>query len=232
MTCHYIVFARFPEQGKVKTRLASTLGEQKTLHLYSAMLQDTLEIVQSRTSATNADVLLFVSPPDSLEQFSAWLPQHNLDYPHIYLFPQTGTTLGDRMENAFRVADERRSLPALIIGSDSPTLPEQIFTEAEQALEHHSAVLGKSMDGGFYLMGLPWITPDIQALFLGDRYSHPAVFEQTAEVLEKLYGKVHYLPPWYDIDEVSDLERLKGEIAHDYSGLRYFHTTSVIASWK
>jgi rSAM/selenodomain-associated transferase 1 len=233
---HYIVFARFPERGKVKTRLAAHIGEARACALYEAMLKDTLEIVQSRTSATNADVLLCVTPDSAVERFQPWLRANNIDYPNVYCFAQQGATLGERMFNAFRIAEDRHALPALILGTDSPTIPDQVFTQAEQALQDpHTAVLGKTDDGGFYMMGLHRAD---ESFFLGGDYSNDTVYERTLAALQAhtAHGKhaithVEQLPVWYDVDDMAGIERLRSEAQHDAS-LRYFHTLRTLMSWQ
>jgi len=233
---HYIVFARFPERGKVKTRLAAHIGEERACALYEAMLKDTLEIVQSRTSATNADVLLFVTPDDAVERFQPWLQANNIDYPNVYCFAQQGATLGERMLNAFCTAKDRNALPALILGTDSPTIPDHVFTKAENALQDlHTAVLGKTDDGGFYMMGLHCAD---ESFFLGDTYSNETVYERTLAALQAHTTRskhavrhVEQLPVWYDVDDMAGIERLRNDAAHDAS-LRYFHTLRILTSWR
>jgi rSAM/selenodomain-associated transferase 1 len=230
MIPHYIVFARLPEQGRVKTRLAATLGDEATLALYEAMLRDTLEIVQSRASATNADVMVFVTSSlladETIRRFAAWLEPNGIDYLNVHLLPQTGDTLGDRMLNAFRVAGERGSLPALILGTDSPTIPESVLTRAEHTLEQHpdTAVIGGTEDGGFYLLGLQH--PD-ESLFFGADYSNDSVFERTDAALRAAYTHVEHLPVWYDVDDAASLERLTREAVVDAT-VREFHTYRVL----
>jgi rSAM/selenodomain-associated transferase 1 len=228
--CHYLLFARLPVQGSVKTRLAATLGAEKTLTLYEAMLRDTVEIAQSRASATNAEVLIFLTPSDdsARERFRAWLRSSKIDYPFIAVLPQEGATLGERMLNAVRVAESRDALPALLMGTDSPSIPDNVFTHAENALRYATtAVLGKTDDGGFYMMGIH--KPD-ESLFFGADYSNDTVFDRTYQALQSLYPYVELLPSWYDIDDATSLERYIAEAKTDDS-LRYFHTTRVLASW-
>jgi rSAM/selenodomain-associated transferase 1 len=233
MIPHYIVFARYPERGRVKTRLAATLGEVATLKLYEAMLRDTLEIVQSRAAATNADVLLFVTSSDAafedaVSRFGAWLEPNGIDYLNVHVLPQIGDTLGERMLNAFRTAQERNSLPAIIIGTDSPTLPEAAFTQAEHTLEHRpdAAVIGGTEDGGFYLLGLQ--KPD-ESLFFGADYSNDTVFQRTLAALQAAYKHVECLPTWYDVDDAAALERLGREATEDTT-VREFHTYRMLQS--
>lgn len=229
MICHYIVFARFPERGCVKNHFTTTLGDEQTLELYEAMLRDTLEIIQSRTSATNADVLLFVTPNDAVERFRVWLPAKRLDYPNIHVFPQTGQNLGDAMFHAFQTAQQRGCMPALIVRTDSPTIPDAVFTQAEQALEHQTqAVIGKTQDGDFYLMGLQKAE---ESLFFGADYDNDSVFERLLVAMQRQYSTVEVLPEWYDIRDTASLERLQGEARHD-SSLRYFYTLQLLVSWS
>jgi rSAM/selenodomain-associated transferase 1 len=197
----YIIFARIPRLGAVKTRLAGTLGNKHTLRLYEAMLLDTLHGVSARNPA---QILLFVHPAETCSEMAAWCKKHGIAPATMSILPQSGSNLGNQMLFAFRYAQSKGFLPAIILGTDSPTVPQSIWQEAEECLlnESNTAVLGRSTDGGFYAMGLQSID---ESFFFGDNYSNDTVFERTWKALQSKYAQVRELPEWSDIDDEESL---------------------------
>lgn len=204
----YIVFARYPELHKVKTRLEPLLGAENTLRLYTAMMLDTVEKVLQR----NARVMLCVTPVERVSAFQKLLAHEGIASPLLSVVAQQGDTLGDRMEHAFRQARHDNALPAIIVGTDSPTLPITYLQQAEHALRANAStvVLGPSEDGGFYLLGLTQLQSQY---FLGDNYSHADVYTQTREAIQQHGGIPVVLPMWYDIDNEQGLQQLRTETA-------------------
>lgn len=192
-----IIFAREPLPGKVKTRLALDLGDQAAAELYAAMLGDVLE---QAAALDHVRPLLFWS----LE--TASMPCYPA-FPHLQMFEQHGTTLGDRMAAAFESAFKSGIEACCIIGSDSPDLPAEYIRQAFDHLEHDEAdaVFGPAEDGGYYLLGLrrSW-----QGLFKDIPWSTAAVLESSLERAEELGLRTTLLPTWYDLDELKDLLRL------------------------
>ena len=94
---------------------------------------------------------------------------------------------------------------AIIIGGDLPTLPLGRLRAAFSALEQKPVVLGPSLDGGYYLIGLRAPQPE---LFEGVAWSTPQVLEQTVQRLNQLGLEMACLEPWYDVDTVDDLRFL------------------------
>lgn len=206
LPCTYLVFARTPLLGRVKTRLAATLGDEKTLNLYEAMLEDTVRNVLRRLKSGSAQqILLFAYPPESASELGLWLEKRNLTDERLQVLPQEGSTLGEQMLIAFQMAKRRGLLPALIIGTDSPTLPQTIFAEAEEHIAAQQAVIGRADDGGFYCLGLSEVR---EAFFFGADYSNDTVYERTFQALSKHYSFVHALPVWVDIDDETSLQAL------------------------
>ncbi len=200
VTPSYIIFARYPEEGCVKTRLIPLIGTQGATALYQAMLLD----IAGRIAQRGYHVTLCVTPPERVQSFRELLP-----FSDISIVAQRGTTLGDRMLNAFLDAHSRNLLPAIMIGTDSPTLPDAVFDAAEQALASGSrAVLGPACDGGFYLIGLADV---ISGCFFGSDYSNDTVFARTQQALQQHGAAPVVLQEWYDIDEEDGLTRLMAE---------------------
>lgn len=203
----YIIFARYPEQNKTKTRLVPALGAEGTLRLYTAMMLDIVQCVLQRGTR----VRLCVFPPERVESFQALLFGEGIHSPLLSVVAQQGDALGDKMYNAFCQAQNENALPAIALGTDSPTLPHEYLQQAEEAVlaNGNAVVLGPSEDGGFYLMGLTQLDA---SYFLGDNYSNATVFRRTWEAVQQHGGTPIALPLWYDVDNGKDFERLCTEM--------------------
>jgi len=189
-----LVFVRLPEIGKVKTRLARTMGDEAALALYRCFVADTLAL--ARQSAYPFTVCFH--PPEAHRAVTEWL---GTDASYM---PQTGGDVGERMYAAFCTAlsDARR---VVLIGSDIPGLPPEMLHEAFASLDAHDAVIGPASDGGYYLIGFT-AASILPASFSGIAWGSPAVFRSTMDILHEHDVDVHVLPPWNDVDEYGDLE--------------------------
>ncbi len=161
---------------------------------------DTIE----RLARRGHPVTVYVSPPESVEAFRTLL-----SLPLLSFVPQQGDTLGDRMLNAFLDAHSQSLLPAIMTGTDSPTLPDTVLDTAVQALASGTrAVLGPACDGGFYLIGLADVHPEY---FFGSDYSNTTVFTRTWQAIRQRSPSSVALPEWYDIDDSDGMRRLIAE---------------------
>jgi rSAM/selenodomain-associated transferase 1 len=189
------VFTKIPVPGRVKTRLARVIGAESAAQLASAFLQDTWVLASSFDGL--APLLVLDGAAEDLQVS-----------PGTALWLQGTGDLGQRLERTFE-----RGLRAfsrlIIIGTDSPGLPREFIQQARSALERHDAVLGPSDDGGYYLIGVRRYVPDM----LSDLpWSSPDTFAATNQRLSDLGFSVAHLPAWYDVDVVTDLERLRRDV--------------------
>ncbi|PAP76772.1 TIGR04282 family arsenosugar biosynthesis glycosyltransferase [Rubrivirga marina] len=194
-----IVFAKVPEPGRVKTRLCPPLTPEEAAGLYEAFLRDALDrYARLGAEAAGPAVRLYLAGPDDLDGVPSG----------VGTFRQRGDGLGERMLRAFVETFAAGHDRAVVVGTDHPTLPVDLFGIAFECLDDPlTAVLGPSDDGGYYLLGLNDIVPD---LFDMD-YSHPDVFEDTLErVMESDLTPV-VLPAHYDVDDGPALARLVEE---------------------
>ncbi len=191
-----IVFVKLPVPGRVKTRLAKTLGADTAAALYRCFVADT--VAAARRSGYSTRVVFH--PPESAPAIAAWLGQG------VTFLPQHGNDLGERMSDALHTA-LAGSARAVLIGSDCPDLPFALLHEAFEALITHQAVIGPARDGGYYLIGFSR-EGFAEAAFTGIEWGGPDVFEATMDTLAKNGVKVHVLPAWNDIDEYGDLTAL------------------------
>ena len=140
MTDKLIVFLRRPVKGKVKSRLAKTLGEEKALEIYRWLLDVTFTALRNNP----AEVLLYF---DSNENDEPICPDSYKS------FLQKGETLGERMINAF--SDQSGEAQKIVmIGSDCPEMNQSLIQKAFDELDNHNLVLGPASDGGVYLIGI------------------------------------------------------------------------------
>jgi rSAM/selenodomain-associated transferase 1 len=193
------VFAKHWTPGKVKTRLAATIGECQAAELYRTWIEATLR----RFDQVGDERVLVVWPPHRLRDF---LPLAGEQW---RLEVQTSGDLGARMRAFFAQAFARGAGRAVLIGSDSPTLPRDYLEQAFHELRTHQAVLGPTSDGGYYLVGAAEHAPPI---FDGIAWSTPEVWPQTLCCLERTNTSCAVLPEWYDIDCANDLQRLQHEL--------------------
>jgi uncharacterized protein len=187
---HLIIFIKNPRLGKVKTRIAVDVGDQKALEIY----QELQEITLSNTVNVNAQCHLFYS--DFIDQEDAW---GSIDFTkHL----QAGNDLGSRMANAFAVIFESDTeANAVIIGSDCPLCDGTLIDEAFESLKMFDVILGPSIDGGYYLLGMRQNTP---SLFDNVAWSTDIVLDQTIEIIESLALECALLPILFDIDTIDD----------------------------
>lgn len=186
-----LIFVRNPEPGKVKTRLARDVGDERALRIYLALLQHTREVAL----AVDAHRYLFYS--NFIDHQDEWPGQA------FHKLLQNRGNLGDRMSAAFGLALESRQ-KAVIIGSDCPQLSTDIVEEAFRLLDQHDAVIGPADDGGYYLLGMRNLYP---GLFLDMPWSTPEVFRQTVHRLEQAQATYALLPMLSDVDYLEDWQQ-------------------------
>ncbi len=192
-----IIFTRYPQPGKTKTRLIPILGAEGAANLQRQM-----------TEYTIAEAKLFLSAhPLSIEVHFAG---GNLDLMETWLgsditYRQQGEgDLGRRMMSAFEVSFAAGMSRAIIIGTDCPNLNGKLMDEAFQLLSHNDLVLGPAADGGYYLIGLRRLIPE---LFVGIDWGTSQVRQQTIEIGATLNLAIAFLPILNDIDRPEDLDK-------------------------
>jgi rSAM/selenodomain-associated transferase 1 len=191
-----VVFARYPEQGKVKTRLGSEIGHDLAVKLYRIFIRLTL-LTAKKLPATQA--YLAITPGTKRDAFAR---EFCLSGWHV--FTQRGEDLGARMKHAFDYVFKSGVEKAVIIGSDSPTLPADHLQSAMQSLQDVDLVLGPAQDGGYYLIALRTAQ---DALFRGITWSSNTVFRDTLAIAARSALKTTLLPEWYDVDDHDALVR-------------------------
>ncbi len=187
-----MIFVKNAIAGRVKTRLAADIGEDKALEIYLKLLHHTLEVAASTDASREVWYSDYTENNDGVDEtkFNKKLQQ--------------GHHLGDRMKYAFNEAFEAGYKQVIIIGSDCPGLTEEILNEAFQKLKAHDVVFGPSEDGGYYLLGMSEYEP---ALFERVAWSTGSVLSQSLDNAGKNLRSVAILRELNDIDTVEDLEK-------------------------
>lgn len=190
-----ILFVKFPEPGKVKSRLAQEMDGDVVQRLYECMVLDAIDMLKQAKTPFR----ICFDPPEAQERMQQWLGQA-----YSYM-PQIGLDLGERMEQAFiRVFSEGVD-ETLLIGSDIPELTAAMIDDAFRDLATHDAVIGPANDGGYYLVGFKkgTLRPEV---FKSMAWSTKTVFRETLGRLRKASLTVCLLPVLTDIDTPGDVE--------------------------
>ncbi|MFV1882993.1 MAG: TIGR04282 family arsenosugar biosynthesis glycosyltransferase [Balneola sp.] len=195
------VFIKNPEKGKVKTRLAATLGDEEAVRVYKLLLSYTRGVVLKMEVQKEVWYSGFIDYEDEWDGnvFSKKL--------------QRGQDLGERMKEAFKKSfEEGSSKYVVLIGSDCAELTQEILEEAFRKLKTNELVLGPAEDGGYYLIGMSKFLPDI---FDEIEWSTRQVFSKTISKAEQAGLNFALLPELSDVDTVEDWEKAKEKLVDD-----------------
>jgi rSAM/selenodomain-associated transferase 1 len=186
-----IVFLKNPIAGKVKTRLASSIGDEKALKVYKKLMHHTINIV----SDSDADIFLFFSPD---------IPK-NLDFPsEMKIVLQNGSDLGEKMKNAFRYVFEENYEQVVIVGSDCPELKSTHLNQAFSFLDVVDVVFGPAIDGGYYLLGMKKLH---DSFFEKKQWSTDSVLMDTLENIRSQNLDYSQLEKLSDLDTIEDYKK-------------------------
>lgn len=196
-----IVFLKFPEKGKVKTRLSKVLDDSYVLELYKGFIQDTLMALKPFDH-----VLIYFFPREKAADLKSWLGEG-----YSY-FLQTGRDLGEKMANAFKDGFQMGYERLLLIGTDIPEISSPVLHQAFRILENRDAVIGPARDGGYYLIGFNRKSFSGQIFFDDMDWSSGHVFERTLSILTREGLSFEKTPELCDIDTSEDLKALAARI--------------------
>jgi hypothetical protein len=191
--------AKAPVPGAVKTRLAPPLTLEQAADLSRALLLDQLEHL---TELEDAELYVAFAPSDAMSLIASIVPAG------YRCFAQRGGDLGERMSQVFTELRRRGHRSLIVIGSDLPPVPLDAFHLgfAQLSAGEKRVVLGPSLDGGYYLVGMNQPVPEV---FSGMTWSHDQVLAETVQRLTRLGIDFTLLPQWFDVDKVSDIARLR-----------------------
>ncbi|MEO1889883.1 MAG: TIGR04282 family arsenosugar biosynthesis glycosyltransferase [Cycloclasticus sp.] len=188
------IFAKQPEQGRVKTRLAADIGEQQACEVYSRLLNNTIK----NSCSEDWDLELWCAPDINHFVFRSLAKKFGLR-----LKAQSGEGLGERMLYALgegkKVADK-----VVLIGTDCPVISLEYIEQAFEALNKNDIVFGPVEDGGYILVGTREIN---QNMFSDVEWSVAGTLNQNIKAIEHCNLSYGLLPELWDLDRVDDLKR-------------------------
>jgi uncharacterized protein len=228
-SCGIAVMAKASLPGKTKTRLVPPLTFDEAAAFNTAFLQDVAANIAAAGQEASIACYMAYGPPGATAFFQSHFP------PSVGLIEAWQQNFGDCLYVAIEQVLARGHAGAVVLNSDSPTLPTALLVETARELARPGdrAVLGPSSDGGYYLLGLKRAH---RRLFEGVAWSTDVVARQTRERAAEIGLDVHVLPEWYDVDDVAALQLLRGEViegcafASNLNPAPATHATALLAS--
>ena len=189
-----IIFVKNPELGRVKTRLAKTVGDVNALKIYQYLLRNTLEVTVELT-----DIDKFIN-------YDSYIPANDIWTEGEYERGlQKGENLSKKFITAFQEIFDKGYHKAIILMPDCPNLKDVLIKRAFAELDTNDVVVGPTTDGGFYLIGMRKLHSSI---FENKEYSTPTVFDELKTEITKLNLSLAELPTFTDVDTEEDLGKL------------------------
>ena len=194
-----VIMAKAPRPGQVKTRLALSLSPEAVTGFYCCLLDDTLALARSL-----GDVEVALMCPESDVTELAQLAGNKAS-----VVAQKGEGLAAGLTSVFAHFAEGRQRRIIAFNSDSPHLPRSVLEDAFETLAAHDVVVGRTHDGGYYLIGAKASHP---TLFANDGMGTSSALESFLSRARALDLSVGFAAPFYDIDVADDLTRLAEEL--------------------
>lgn len=188
-----IVFQKFPKPGKVKTRLAKSIGQEKAAKLYAFLLRHT----HQQLKEIEASIFVFHQGP---------IAAHEYPKESYFFYPQKGNDLGEKMAGAFHEVFKMGFDQVLVIGTDCYELKNEHLNQAFAALKNNDVVIGPAQDGGYYLLGMSKFRPH---LFQDVSWSTSTVLNATLKKAADAGLSTLLLDALNDVDRYEDLGELK-----------------------
>lgn len=213
-----IIFAKFPEEGKVKTRLAEGIGKKKATQFYKLCAEN---LFDQATNISFTHTFLFFDPTSTKEKMKEWI-KFDFEY-----HPQNNSDLGTRMAEAFKALFDKGVKKAVIVGTDVPDMNKIILEQAFDSLNKYDLVISPSPDGGYNLLGMKKL---YLSLFENIEWSSSSVLSKTVDAAKKQNLTIKLLDQLIDIDTEKELlewlaisnkgnENLKNEIKKIITGV-------------
>lgn len=195
-----ILFTRFPEPGTTKTRLIPKLGPQGAADLQQRLTEQVVHHARQLVQRQKSE-LIIAYQGGTPKLMGDWLGS-DLRY-----MPQRGQDIGERMHNAFAAGNLQPVERQVLIGSDIPDINAPLLEKAFRLLAVYPVVIGPTVDGGYYLIGLQRRSPvELLSLLFNDiPWSTSAVYQTTMDRLKEKRLSAAILPELQDIDRPDDL---------------------------
>ena len=190
-----IVVTRHPKPGRSKTRLIPALGADGAAELHRRMARHTLQWTERLAEARPVDVRVRFTGADETAMAECFGSQFLYD-------PQGDGDLGQRLERALRESFQAGCRRVVAVGTDCPSLSENIVRQAFDHLQDHDLVIGPATDGGYYLIGL---ARHAESLFQDISWGGDQVLQQTLSAARQANLSIAILPTLADVDRPEDL---------------------------
>jgi rSAM/selenodomain-associated transferase 1 len=197
-----LLFVKYPEPGRVKNRLAMTLGAKEAARIYETLVGE----ICAKLPA-DAEVIVVYDPAERSSDVERWL---NRLLPRARFRPQCTGDLGVRLSGAFDYAFSQGLERVAAIGSDCVEISAKTFSAAWKALDSHDVVIGPATDGGYYLIALK--SPS-QKLFQAIPWSTEQTFTATVERAREAKMTVFLLPMLRDVDHEEDWKMARAHLS-------------------
>ncbi len=195
---------KYPESGKVKTRLAKDIGFHEAAASYKLIAEKVFR--NTLPSRGEYERIIHYSPGHLKERFETWLTGERL-------IPQRGEEIGEIMDDALKSLFDIGASEAVIAGADVPDLNKDIIEQAFKTIDQVDIVIGPATDGGYYLIGMKSPRPE---MFRNISWSTNRVLKETVSVIEKLGLTYRTTVTLSDVDTMEDLLRVKNEVRGRY----------------
>jgi rSAM/selenodomain-associated transferase 1 len=203
-----LVFLKFPEPGRVKTRLAEGLGEVGAAEAYSQLVGRVFEVLEE---VSGAEIRVLYDPPERQQEVVGWIEglvglqvREGLNF-----VAQAPGDLGERLEGAFEGAFGDGYGQVAAIGTDCVDLSAATFEATWERLAVAEVVFGPSRDGGYYLVGLKGPRAEI---FREIPWSSEETLEASLAAAEAAGMDVALLEELRDVDTIEDWHEVEGQL--------------------
>ena len=200
-----VIFTRYPEEGKVKTKLALHIGEKNATNFCRCMLNDLL----SKHKSHSYDLIVAFTPADKAAAMKA-------EYPVDNYIDQVGKNFGERAMNLFKQLLKKYK-KVVAIGSDVPDLEPTQVHKAFMALDAVDMVIGPALDGSYYLVGMRRPID----IFKMVKHYYPEILQDTMKLINKQGYTYALLEKKTDIDDIETFRRLKVRLKKEQAPLTY-----------
>ena len=195
------VFAKYWEAGRVKTRLAATIGDERAATIAEAFLR----CLVARLNAVEGFKQIGYTPAERAADFADLAPGWSLS-------PQCEGDLGARMADFFQSAFTAGHPHAVLLGADCPNVPQTRIEDASRILQSHDVVCGPATDGGYYLIAARPPLSKLTPLLRHRRWGDSEVLKRTLALADQHQIRLGLTEPWNDVDQADDLATLRNEL--------------------
>ena len=193
--CALIIFVKFPQKGKVKTRLAKDMGAYFATEFYRICAEHIFSEIK-KLKKENFTTYIYCYSNSEVEMVSGWVGKE------FIVRAQIDGDLGERMSGSFKEVFHQGFSKALIIGTDVPDITSDLINSAALKLDENDFVIGPSSDGGYYLLGMNRLITEI---FQNINWSTSLVLQNTLDKINSLGLKLDLLDELIDVDTKIDL---------------------------